>query len=171
MPYSTSRQNAIFVADVDVMDRLKINKIAIYGLALAAMLLLMKWMEYQFLILDHALDLYIGGIAILFMALGVWLAIKLSKPKKETIIIEREVPAPKVPFTPSDEAVEQRGLSARELEVLQHMASGMSNAQIADKLFVSVSTVKTHSSRIFEKLEVSRRTEAVNVARKFGIIP
>lgn len=171
MPYSTSRQNAIFVASVHVMKRLKMNKIVIYGLALAAMLLLMKWMEYQFLILEHALDLYIGGIAILFTALGVWLAIKLSKPKKETIIIEREVPAPKVPFTPSEEAVEQRGLSARELEVLQHMASGMSNAQIADKLFVSVSTVKTHSSRIFEKLEVSRRTEAVNVARKFGIIP
>lgn len=171
MPYSTSRQNAIFVASVHVMKRLKMNKIVIYGLALAAMLLLMKWMEYQFLILDHALDLYIGGIAILFTALGVWLAIKLSKPEKETIIIEREVPAPKVPFTPSDEAVEQKGLSARELEVLQHMASGMSNAQIADKLFVSVSTVKTHSSRIFEKLEVSRRTEAVNVARKFGIIP
>lgn len=153
------------------MDRLKMNKIVIYGLALAAMLLLMKWMEYQFLILDHALDLYIGGIAILFTALGIWLAIKLSKPKKETIIIEREVPAPKVPFAPTGEAVEQIGLSARELEVLQHMASGMSNAQIADKLFVSVSTVKTHSSRIFEKLEVSRRTEAVNVARKFGIIP
>ena len=153
------------------MDRLKMNKIGIYGLALAAMLLLMKWMEYQFLILDHALDLYIGGIAILFTALGVWLAIKLSKPKKETIIIEREVPAPKVPFTRTSEAVEQIGLSARELEVLQHMASGMSNAQIAEKLFVSVSTVKTHSSRIFEKLEVSRRTEAVNVARKFGIIP
>lgn len=147
-------------------------RVLLYGVALAAMLLLMNWMEYRLLIIDHALDIYIGGIAVLFTGLGIWLALKLSRPKKETIIIEKEVFVP-VPadFTPNETAIANVGISARELEVLQHMASGMSNAQIADTLFVSVNTIKTHTSKLFEKLEVSRRTQAVETARRLGIIP
>lgn len=147
-------------------------RVLLYGAALAAMLLLMNWMEYRLLIIDHTLNIYIGAIAVVFTGLGIWLALKLSRPKKETIIIEKEVfvTAPG-DFVPDQNTISRLGLSARELEVLQHMASGMSNAQIAEALFVSVNTIKTHTSKLFEKLEVSRRTQAVETARRLGIIP
>ncbi len=146
-------------------------RIIVYGVALAALLLLLNWMEYRLLIIDQALNIYISAIAVLFTGLGIWLALKLSRPKKETIIIEKEVfiPAP-ADFTPNETAIANLGLSKRELEVLQLMASGLSNAQIADTLFVSVNTIKTHTSKLFEKLEVSRRTQAVETARRLGVI-
>jgi DNA-binding CsgD family transcriptional regulator len=148
----------------------------IYGASLAVLLFLMKWLEFRFIILDHALELYIGAIAVIFTALGIWLTKKLTKPKVETVIIEKEViitqPATSnANFTLNEKALEKHGISTRELEVLQLMATGLSNQEIAERLYVSHNTIKTHSSNLFLKLDVKRRTQAVDTGRKLGLIP
>ncbi|RFZ86067.1 DNA-binding response regulator [Mucilaginibacter terrenus] len=131
----------------------------------------MKWLEWRFLILDHAFEIYAGLIALLFTGLGIWLALKLTTPKVTTVVVEKEVIVNSPEFVFNKQELERVGISQRELEVLQLMAGGLSNAQIADKLFVSLNTVKTHSSKVFEKLEVQRRTQAVEKAKQIGLIP
>ncbi len=150
----------------------------LYGVSLALLLFLLKWLEFRFLIIGHAMEVYIGAIAILFTALGIWLTLKLTKPKTETIIIEKEVlihqPMPvtgQTSFVRNERELEKLGISTRELEVLQLMAGGLSNQEIAEKLFVSQNTIKTHSSNLFVKLDVKRRTQAVDRGRKLGLIP
>jgi DNA-binding CsgD family transcriptional regulator len=150
---------------------IKNKKIILYGFSLALLLFLLRWLELRFLILDHALDIYIGIIALIFTGLGIWLAIKLTKPKTQTIIVEKEVYLPtQKEFVLNRDEVEKLALSKRELEVLQLMAEGLSNQEIAEKLFVSLNTVKTHSSKVFEKLDVKRRTQAVEKAKRMEII-
>lgn len=150
----------------------KYKDIIIYGSSLALLLLLLRGLEFRFLVLNHALDLYIGAIALLFTGLGIWLALKLAKPKIKTIILEKEVLVkPKAEFTLNEAELEKLAISKRELEVLGLMAKGMSNGEIAEQLFVSLNTVKTHSGKIFEKLEVKRRTQAVEKAKRLSIIP
>lgn len=144
----------------------------LYGISLAALLFILKWLELRFLIIDHALEIYVGAIALIFTALGIWLALKLAKPKVQTVVIEKEVykiPAPD--FTANEAGPEKTGLSKRELEVLQLIAEGLSNQEIAARLFVSLNTIKTHSSRIFEKLDVKRRTQAIEKAKRLNLIP
>lgn len=144
-----------------------------YGFALAALLLGMKWLEYRFLLVQHSFEIYAGIIALVFTALGIWLAGKLTAPKIRTVIIEKEIKA-----TIQDdysellraEEIARTGLSKRELDVLEQMAQGLSNQEIAEKLHVSLNTIKTHTARILEKLEASRRTQAVDIARKRGIL-
>lgn len=146
--------------------------VIIYGLALALLLFLLKWLEWRFIILDHALEIYSGAIAIVFTGLGIWLALKLARPAVKTIVVEKEVYISQEPtVTVNEKEVARLGLSDRELEVLQLMADGLSNQEIASRLFLSVNTIKTHSSNIFEKLDVSRRTQAVEQARRLNIIP
>lgn len=147
----------------------KYKSVVLYGICLAALLFLMRILEYRYLIISNAQEIYTAFIAILFTALGIWLALKLTKPKKETVIIEKQVfittdqqPNLAIAFT--------HNLSKRETEVLALMGKGLSNAEIADTLFVSLNTVKTHSSKIFEKLEVKRRTQAVEKAKQLAII-
>ena len=154
------------------MNRFAKNKyIIIYGGSLAVLLFLMRWLEYRFIIIDHALEIYIGAIAIIFTSLGIWLALKLSSPKVKTIQVEKEVYVyPNDNFVLNETALAELNLSKREVEVLQLMASGLSNQEIAARLFVSLNTVKTHSSNLFWKLEVERRTQAVDKAKKLGII-
>ena len=149
------------------------NKLVIlYGASLAAILLLLKWLEWRFVIMDHSFELYIGAIALLFTGLGIWLALKLTKPKKEIVVVEKEVfiPRPAGEFIPNEKALSESGISKREWEVLALMSEGLSNQEIADRLFVSLNTIKTHSSRLFEKLEVKRRTQAVEKGKKLGIL-
>lgn len=149
----------------------KNKRILLYGSGLALLLFLLRWLELRFLILNHAIEIYIGAIAVLFTIFGGWLAVKLSRPEKETIIIEKEVYIrAENNFTLNEKAIQQLNISKRELEVLELMAKGMSNAEIASTLFVSLNTVKTHSSRLFEKLEVNRRTQAVEKGRQLTII-
>lgn len=149
------------------------NKVAIgYGISLAALLFLLKWLELRFVIYDHALDVYIGAIALMFTLLGIWLALKLARPKVKTVIIEKTVyPDVSAGFIPNAKELAALGLSKRELEVLALMAEGLSNEEIGRRLFVSLNTIKTHSSRLFEKLDVSRRTQAVEKAKRLRLIP
>lgn len=155
------------------------NKATIlYGISLAGLLFLLKWLELRFIIFDHSFEIYIGCIAVLFTALGIWLALKLSKPKVETVVVEKEVYVDREVyvhkngnFVLDESAVSQLELSKRELEILGLLAEGCSNQEIAEKLFVSLSTVKTHNQNLFEKLDVKRRTQAVEKAKRLNLIP
>jgi NarL family two-component system response regulator LiaR len=147
------------------------RSVILYGASLAVLLFLMKWLEWRFIIVDHAFELYAGALAIIFTLLGIWLAVKLTRPKTNTIIVEKEVFVKSDDFVLDDKELARIGLSKRELEVLQLMAQGLSNHQIAEHLFVSLNTIKTHSSKVFEKLEVQRRTQAVDKAKKLCLIP
>jgi len=143
-----------------------------YGIALAALLFLLKWLELRFIIADHAFEAYAGAIALIFTALGIWLALKLAKPKVQTVVVERQVYVDNTSdFTINQNELDRLNLSKRELEVLQLMAEGLSNQEISVRLFVSLNTVKTHSSKVFEKMEVKRRTQAVEMAKRLCIIP
>jgi two-component system, NarL family, response regulator LiaR len=151
---------------------LKNRSILIYGLSMAALLFLLKWLELRFIIIDHAFEIYVGIIAILFTSLGIWLALKLAKPKIKTVVVEKEVRVnSSEPFRLNEAEVNRLGLSKRELEVLQLISEGMSNQEIGERLFVSVNTVKTHTSRLFEKLDVKRRIQAIEKAKRIGLIP
>ena len=144
----------------------------IYSISLAFLLFLLKWLELRFIIFDHSFEIYIGFIAIIFTSLGIWLALKLSKPKIEKVMVEKEVyVARNENFVLDTSLVSQLELSKRELEILGLLAQGHSNQEIAAKLFVSLSTVKTHIQNLFEKLDVKRRIQAVEKARSLNLIP
>ncbi len=149
------------------------NKLPLlYGIALAAILFLLKWLEYKFVIIDHAFEIYVGAIAFIFTALGIWLALKLSKPKLQTVVIEKEVYLQKQDpdFVPDEQQLIKMGISKREWEVLSLMSQGLSNQEIANQLYVSLNTVKTHGSNLFLKLDVKRRTQAIEKAKRMGMI-
>jgi len=144
----------------------------VYSISLAFLLFLLKWLELRFIIFDHSFEIYIGLIAVIFTALGIWLALKLSKPKIETLVVEKEVYVTRNEnFILNTSLITQLEISKRELEILNLMAQGHSNQEIAAKLFVSLSTVKTHIQNLFEKLEVKRRTQAVEKAKRLNLIP
>jgi two-component system, NarL family, response regulator LiaR len=156
----------------------KYRQIIIYGLSLGFLVFLLKWMEYKFILISYSLEIYITLIALIFTGLGTWLALKLVKPKTETrietVVVEKEVFRNSLTvnngFIINEEEKIKLGISNREMEVLQLMAEGYSNQEIAEKLFVSLNTIKTHSSKVFEKLEVKRRTQAVEKAKRLQII-
>ena len=144
----------------------------VYSISLALLLFLLKWLELRFIIFNHSFEIYIGFISVIFTALGIWLALKLSKPKIETIVVEKEVYVTRNEnFVLDTSLVSQLELSKRELEILSLLAQGYSNQEIAAKLFVSLSTVKTHIQNLFEKLDVKRRTQAVAKAKRLNLIP
>jgi len=133
-----------------------------YGLAMAVLVFVLKYVEYRYWIRDLRMEVYVGVVAVLFTALGIWVGSKLLEGKKIASVVGRnEV---------DEEAVRRIGISGRELEVLGLMATGNSNQEIADTLFISLPTVKSHASSLFGKLEVKRRTEAVHKAKSLGII-
>ena len=141
----------------------------LYGLSMAAILLLLKVLETHLLVLSYRLELFIGAIAVVFTVLGIWLSLHLVKPK--TVLVEKEViREPANPQEVNQNLIDQLGISKRELEVLQLMAAGLSNEEIANTLFVSLNTIKTHSSNLFVKLEVKRRTQAAEKAKRLRII-
>jgi DNA-binding CsgD family transcriptional regulator len=141
--------------------------ILLYSLALAVLVFLLKWLEYSFLVRDLSLEFYIGLIAILFTALGSWLAVRLTRRKVITVTVPATAPA----FQLNPDLLQQTGISKREHEVLELMAQGLSNQEIADKLFLSPNTVKTHLSNLFIKLDVKRRTQAIQKAKERQLIP
>ena len=144
----------------------------VYSISLAFLLFLLKWLELRFIIFDHSFEVYTGFIAVIFTALGIWLALKLSKPKIETVVVEKEVYVNRNENFVLDRSIVSRlELSKRELEVLGLLAQGHSNQEIAAKLFVSLSTVKTHNQHLFEKLDVKRRIQAVEKAKSLNLIP
>jgi len=144
--------------------------ILIYGLCGGALIVLLKLVEYRFLVVEHSIEIYGGLVALLFASTGIWLGLKLTKPKETVIVKEVLLPAPDS-FTLNEGKLRELGITPRELEILELIAAGLSNREIAEKLFVSENTVKTHSSRLFDKLSAKRRTQAVQLGKGLGLIP
>jgi two-component system, NarL family, response regulator LiaR len=136
--------------------------ILLYGLALAALLFLLQWLQFSFFVRDLSLEFYLSVVAIVFTAVGIWAGLKLTRPKT-TVIVQTD-------FNFNESEFNRLGISKRELEVLQLMAQGLSNQEIANKLFVSLNTIKTHSSNLFIKLQARRRTQAVQRAKELQLI-
>lgn len=150
---------------------LKSRHIILYGFLLAMLIFILKWLEWKFLIVNHSLDIYIGLIAVFFTVFGVWLATKLVSPKVQKVVVEKEVFVPRPEeFTINEKELKKLDLSDREYEVLQLLAKGYSNADIADNLFLSISTIKTHVSNLFVKMNVKSRTQALAKAKRLQII-
>jgi DNA-binding NarL/FixJ family response regulator len=140
----------------------------IFGLCLAALLILMKWIEYSFFIRDISLEVYLGLVGIICLVLGVWMG------KRFRDRIEDEGPQPslinRVQPPPPFNAQNAFNLTPREFEVLVKIAEGHSYQEIADQLHVSLSTIKTHAAKLFSKMDVQRRTQAVMVAQQKGLL-
>ncbi|MDI1255245.1 MAG: LuxR C-terminal-related transcriptional regulator [Flavobacterium sp.] len=150
-----------------LINKIKVNKENIgYGVSIALLFALLQWLELRFVMYSEQLELYVGIIALIFTALGGWLVFSLL-PKVKS---HEQKPASITFVFNKDEAL-QRNISKRELEVLQLMEKGMSNKEIADQLFVSVNTIKTHASNLFEKLESKRRLQAITTAKKLNLLP
>jgi NarL family two-component system response regulator LiaR len=136
--------------------------IILYGVALAALTVILKFIEYRFFVRDLSLEFYLGVVAVLFAGLGMWAGQRLTR---------RKVVIATPDFKLNDGELQRLGISKREYEVLELMAQGLSNQEIADKLFVSLNTIKTHSSNLFVKLDARRRTQAVRRAKELGLLP
>lgn len=142
--------------------------ILLYGLLGGALIALLKAVEYRYLVIERSVEIYGGLIAAVFAATGIWLGLKLTRSRERVVV--REVAAP-ASFTLNEEKRGQLGITPRELEILTLIAAGLSNREIAEKIFVSENTVKTHSSRVFDKLGARRRTQAVQLGKEFGLLP
>jgi DNA-binding CsgD family transcriptional regulator len=140
-------------------------EILIYGACAGLLITVLKITEYRFLVVEHSLEIYGGLVAALFSGLGIWLGLTLTRKKVQII---RE---PASPFMLDEQSVIELGITPRELEILSLIAAGLSNREIADRLFVSENTVKTHSSRLFDKLGAKRRTQAVQLGKEARLIP
>jgi NarL family two-component system response regulator LiaR len=136
--------------------------VILYGLALAVFVFALKFLEYRLIIRDLSIEFYVGAVSLIFMGVGIWVGLKLTR--KRVVMVGPE-------FVLNESELQRLGISKREYEVLGLMAQGFSNQQIADKLFVSLNTIKTHSSNLFLKLDVSRRTQAVQKAKGLRLIP
>ncbi len=144
--------------------------ILVYGLALAGLTTLLKMIEYKFLVRDISMEIYLGVIALFFTIIGVWAGTKIINRKtivqEVPVLVERQAE-----FVQDEAQMKKLGISQREYEVLQLMSEGMSNQEIGDKLFISLPTVKTHSTNLYMKLDVKRRTQAVQRAKELQLIP
>ena len=144
--------------------------ILLYGLCGGLLIAALRFAEYRFLVVEHSIEIYAGLIALVFALVGIKLGLTLTKEK--AVVVVREVPVPAgQPFVLNDATLAEFGITPRELEILQHIAAGMSTREMAAALFVSENTIKTHASRLFDKLQVNRRTQAVDAGRRLGLIP
>jgi len=134
--------------------------VVVYALALGGLATLLSWLEYQYLVRAFSFEFYLALVAIGSIGLGAWLARRLT-PRR----------AAGEPFERNDAAIRSLGLSPREMDILDRLAAGESNKQIARRLGISPNTVKTHVARVYEKLAVERRFEAVEKARLLALIP
>ena len=135
------------------------KQVLLYGALLAVGTFVLQWLDYLYLARSHASDIYIFLIATIFLVLGVYVGARVIRPS-----------APPA-FDGNPKAQATLGISPRELTILQEIAAGRSNKEIATRLNVSPNTVKTHIANLFEKLQARRRTDAINKARELGIVP
>ena len=158
--------------------------VLVYGLLGGVLIAVLQAINYRYLVVERSGEVYGGLVAAIFASLGIWLGLRLTRPRPTVIVREVpvrvevpvEVPVEVVihtgaPFVLDTARLEAFAITPRELEILQLMATGLSNREIAERVFVSENTVKTHLSRVFDKLGARRRTQAVDIAKKFRLIP
>ena len=144
--------------------------ILFFGAAGGLLVASLRFIEYRFLVVEHSIEIYSGLIALLFAVVGIRLGLTLTKTREVTVIKEVAVAAP-IEFVRNEQQVAALDITPRELEILDQIAAGKSTREIAQDLFVSENTVKTHASRLYDKLGVKRRTQAVQEARRLGLLP
>lgn len=143
--------------------------VLLYGLLGGILIAGLQLIGYRWLIVEHAVEIYGALVATVFALVGIWLGRRLTRRVETVVVHERLVPAPAV-FVRDEGRLAALGITPRELEILELIAQGLSNREIATQVNVSENTVKTHSSRVFDKLGARRRTEAVQRGREFGLI-
>jgi NarL family two-component system response regulator LiaR len=148
----------------------------IYGLCGGLLIAALKVIEYRYVVVEHSIEIYGGLTALVFASVGIWLGLKLTRKEQviveRQLIVEREVLVPAgSSFALNEKRLQELAITKRELEILGLIANGLSNREIAERLFVSENTVKTHSSRLFDKLSARRRTQAVQRGKELGLIP
>lgn len=149
------------------------RSILAYGLGGGLLVAALRLTEYRFLVVEHSLEIYGGLVAATFAGLGVWMGSKLDRRRRAAPVVAAAVggSVPGAPFVADAERQRALGITPRELEILGLIAAGLSNREIGERLFVSENTVKTHSSRLFDKLAAKRRTQAVHLAKEMRLIP
>ena len=140
-----------------------IREIAVFGLCSGALISALMLTEYRFLVVEHSIAIYGIIVGILFAGAGIWLGLTFAR--------KESTPLPAGPFQPNKERMAELQITPRELEILGLIAHGLSTREMAERLFVSENTVKTHSNRLLEKLGAKRRTQAVLLAKTAGLIP
>ena len=144
--------------------------VLLYGVIGGVLIAGLKMIEYRWLVVEHSFEIYGGIVAAVFATVGVWLGRRITRPRHTVEVREVLVQAP-AEFVRDDEKLAALGITPRELEILELIAQGLSNKEIADRVFVSENTVKTHSSRVFDKLGARRRTQAVQLGKELRLIP
>ena len=159
------------------------RSILIFGLIAGVTITVMRLIEYRWLVVSHSVEIYGGLVAAVFAGVGIWLGQRITGRKERIVVRKVEVPIAvpvEIPvavpvevtetFTRNEQRVAELGITPRELEILEKIAEGLSNREIADRLFVSENTVKTHAKRLFDKLGARRRTQAVQIGKAAGLI-
>jgi DNA-binding CsgD family transcriptional regulator len=155
--------------------------VLLYGLLCGALVAVLRFIQYRWIIVEHSIEIYGALVAAVFAGLGIWLGLRLTRPAEPVVVREIQevhvqvqvpvhVPAPAT-FVRDEQKVGALGITPRELEILALMAEGLSNREIAERVSVSENTVKTHSSRVFDKLGARRRTQAVQLGKELRLIP
>jgi DNA-binding CsgD family transcriptional regulator len=144
--------------------------VLLYGLLGGILIAALQLIEYRWLVVEHSVEIYGGLVAAVFTTVGIWLGLRLTRRNETVMVREVMVPAP-VNFVRDQAKLESLGITPRELEILQLIAEGLSNKEIAARVYVSENTVKTHSSRVFDKLGARRRTQAVQLGKELRLIP
>lgn len=145
------------------------RRVLLFGGSAGLLIAALRFVDYRFLVIEHSVEIYGAIIAALFAAVGIWLGLTITKEK----IVEKrvEVAVPAGPFAFDQAKADELTLTPREIEVLGLMAEGLSNKEMAERLFVSENTIKTHCSRVFDKLGAGRRTQAVQKGKQLRLIP
>jgi len=170
--------NAESIGPASSLSKPMKRHVLIYGVVGGILIAVLQWTQYKFLVVEHSIEIYVGLIAAIFAALGIWLGQRLTGRRPGIAAKTDAVSSAPVhafvasdPFLPDEKKREELNITRRELEILELVAKGMSNREIATQLFVSENTVKTHSSRAFDKLGAKRRTQAVQLGKEFGLLP
>ena len=144
--------------------------VLLYGLVCGVLIAALKAIEYRWLVMEYSVEIYGGLVAAVFATVGIWLGLKLTRHTETVVVREVFVAAPVI-FVRDETKLAALGITPRELEILQLIAAGLSNKEIGERVFVSENTVKTHSSRVFDKLGARRRTQAVQLGKEWRLIP
>ena len=144
--------------------------VLLYGLLGGLLVVGLRLIEYRWLVIEYSVEIYGALVAAVFASVGIWLGLRLTKHKETVVVREVVVPAP-AHFERDLARLDSLGITPRELEILELIAEGLSNREIAGRVHVSENTVKTHSSRVFEKLGARRRTQAVQRGKELRLIP
>ena len=146
------------------------KQVLLYGLIGGALIAGLRLIEYRWLVVEHSVEIYGALVALLFAGLGIWLGLRLTRHRETVVVREVMVPAPAI-FVRDHDRLAMLGITPRELEILELIAQGLSNREIAARVNVSENTIKTHSSRVFDKLGARRRTQAVQLGKELRLIP